>query len=522
MKKRTLISSAVAVTAAGAITLAGTVVAQAQETGDEALAAAIDAVLDDPKLADSQSGVMVKDADTGEVIYDHNGNQRAIPASNNKLATVAGALEVLGEDYTFSTEVIGDSPENGSIEGDLFLRGNGDPSLLEADFDALAADLADLGVTKVEGDLVADDTAFDTVRHGREWAWEDLVYAYASEISALSIGSGDDHLAGSVRVFVEPGAAAGDPAVVETVPATDYVTIENTAATGSSTNVSIVRDQHSNTIRVSGTVAAGSSGTLGTRAVIDPTGLVADVFADALAAEGIELEGDVRLHEAAPEDGEVLVSHESATLAELTVDLQKPSNNLYAEAFLKAAGHARTGLGTVDSGKAAVYDAIEKYGVDTGPIRLSDGSGLSRWDELTPDMVTDLLIGVQDAPWYETYYNALPVACVDGTLASRMCGTAAEGNVHAKTGSLTSVSALSGYATDADGREYVFSVVFNDFLTSSVKGLEDQIAAAIAGQSSEATEADIATLMSEAEEAAEPAEELPADLECSWYEPAIC
>ncbi|MEU6858236.1 D-alanyl-D-alanine carboxypeptidase/D-alanyl-D-alanine-endopeptidase [Glycomyces sp. NPDC046736] len=522
MKKRTLISGAVAVTAAAALTVAGTVVAQAQETGNDALGAAIDEILKSPKVTDSQASIIVKDANTGEVVYDHHGNQRALPASATKLATVAGALEVLGEDYAFTTDLVADTPNYGTVEGDLYLRGSGDPSMLEADYRALAADLADAGITTIEGDLVADDTAFDTVRHGTEWAWEDLVYGYAAEIGALTIGSGDDHLSGSLRVFVTPGAAEGDPAVIETVPATDYVTIENTATTGTSTSVSIVRDQHSNTIRVSGTVAAGSTGTFGTRAVIDPAGLVADVFAAALEAEGITLEGDVRLHEAAPEDGDVLASHASSTLGELAVDLFKPSNNLYAEAFFKAAGHAETGLGTAASGKDAVYGAIESYGVNTDPIRQSDGSGLSRWNELTPDMFTDLLIGIQDAPWFDTYYDALPIACTDGTLESRMCGSEAEGNVHAKTGSLTSVSALSGYVTDADGREYVFSILFNDFLTDNIKGVEDQIAVAIAAHSEDSTESEIATFMTEAEEAAEPAAELPADLECSWYEPAIC
>jgi D-alanyl-D-alanine carboxypeptidase/D-alanyl-D-alanine-endopeptidase (penicillin-binding protein 4) len=522
VKKRTLISGAVAITAAGAITIATTAMAQAQETGNEALAAAIDAILQDARLTDSQSSIIVKDAATGEVVYDHHGNQRALPGSNQKLSTVAGALEVLGEDFTFTTEVLGDRPVDGVVAGDLYLRSDGDPSLLQADLQALAADLADLGVSTVDGDLVADDTAFDAARHGDEWAWGDLQYANGAEISALTMGSGTDHLPGTVRVFVKPGATAGSPAVITTVPETDYVTIESTATTGTATNVAINRDEHSNTIRVTGTVAKGSTGTFGTRSVIDPAGLVADVFADALAAEGITLDGGVRLHEKAPQGGEVLGTHASAPLADLSKDLLTPSNNLYAEAFFKAAGYAQTGLGTFASGKAAVYGAIDDYGVNTGPIRQVDGSGLSRWDELTPDMLTDLLIGAQNAPWSASYEAALPTACVDGTLASRMCGTAAAGNVVAKSGSLTSVSTLSGYVTDADGRELVFSIMFNDYLTSSVKGIEDQIAVALASYDADATESEIAAFAAEAEEIAEPAAELPADWECSWYEPSTC
>jgi D-alanyl-D-alanine carboxypeptidase/D-alanyl-D-alanine-endopeptidase (penicillin-binding protein 4) len=341
------------------------------------------------------------------------------------------------------------------------------------------------------------------------------------EISALTIGSGNDHLAGTVRVHVTPGASEGDPAEIKLVPENDYVTIENTATTGSSTDVSINRDEHSNTIRVSGTVAAGSTGTFGTRSVIEPTELVAAVLADSFEDEGITVNGDLRFGESTPQGLETLASHQSAPLSELSADLMKPSNNAYAEAFFKAVGYANTGEGSFAAGEEGVYAAIEQYGVNTEPIRQVDGSGMSRFDEVTPDMVTDLLIGAKDAAWYDSWYASFPVACTDGTLASRMCDTPADGNVRAKSGTLTSVSALSGYATDADGREVVFSIVFNDHLASSVKSLEDQIAVAIASHSADATESEIKTF-SEDESVVDPATEIPGDMECSWYEPAVC
>jgi D-alanyl-D-alanine carboxypeptidase/D-alanyl-D-alanine-endopeptidase (penicillin-binding protein 4) len=240
-----------------------------------------------------------------------------------------------------------------------------------------------------------------------------------------------------------------------------------------------------------------------------------------LEDNGIDLTGDIRTGESTPQGGETLATHESTTLADLSDDLLKPSNNSYAEALFKAVGYANTGEGTFESGKDGVYTAIERYGVDTDPIRQVDGSGMSRFDQVTPDAITDLLIGVRDATWFDTWYNALPVACKDGTLASRLCGTPAAGNVHAKSGTLTSVSALSGYATDADGRELVFSIVVNDHLADSVKGIEDKIAAAIAGHSESSTESEITTF-GNIEEAERAAEEIPGDWECSWYEPAVC
>ncbi|HEU5128706.1 MAG TPA: D-alanyl-D-alanine carboxypeptidase/D-alanyl-D-alanine-endopeptidase [Glycomyces sp.] len=530
MRKRTLITGAVAVTAATALGIAGTVVAQAQETGDEALAEAIDAILSDPRLTDSQIGVVVADANTGEVLYDRGGDQRAVPASNAKLATAAAALELLGEDYTFTTEAVGAAPpEDGVVAGDLYLRGTGDPTMLAEDYGALAAELADAGVTRIGGDLVADDTAFDDTRLGTEWGWSDLQYLYASEVSALTVASGDDYNAGTVRVFIDPGAGDGEAAEVAVVPASDHVAIVNdvdTVAAGGETSVAIDRDPHANEIRVSGTIAADHGGTYATRAVIDPTGLAASVFALALAEHGITVDGGVRTGEAAPEDGEVLAGHHSMPLSELIVHFLKQSNSSHAEALFKALGYETTGEGTFASGKAAVYQGIEKYGVDTGPVRQVDGSGLSRHNLLTPAMIAELLVGAKDAPWFDTWYAALPVACasdplVGGTLASRMCDTPAAGNVHGKTGSMTSVSALSGYVTDADGRELVFSVLINDYLYSTVKDVEDRIAAAAAGHGAEATEAEITTFAN-VEGIETPAEDANADRECSWVEPAVC
>ncbi|MEV3938514.1 D-alanyl-D-alanine carboxypeptidase/D-alanyl-D-alanine-endopeptidase [Glycomyces sp. NPDC049804] len=522
MKTRTLISGTVAVTAAGALALAGTVVAQAQETGSDALAQAIDAILADPALTDSQAGVIVKDAATGEVLYDHNGNQRGLPGSNQKLTTVAGALETLGEDFTFTTELLGDRPVDGVIDGDLYLRGSGDPTMLEEDYQQLAADLAALGVSTVDGDLVADDTAFDAARHGDEWAWGDLQYAAASEISALTIGSGPDHWAGTVRLFMTGGAANGDPVQIKMVPENDYVTVVNEATTGAETDLSVNRDEHANTIRVTGTVEAGVTPDYYSRSVIDPTALVADVFADALADNGIDLTGDLRVSEPTPQEaGGTLVARESIPLSQLAVDLLKPSNNSYSEALFKAVALHNTGEGTFAAGQDGVHAAIERYGVDTSVLLQVDGSGMSRFDQMTPDMITDLFIGAKDSPWFDTFYAGLPIACVDGTLVSRMCDTPAAGNVRAKSGSQSSISALSGFVTDADGRELVFSVILNDYLVSSVKSIENRIAVAIAGHSEDATEAEISTL-ARAEEVAEPAEEMPAERECTYYEPVVC
>jgi D-alanyl-D-alanine carboxypeptidase/D-alanyl-D-alanine-endopeptidase (penicillin-binding protein 4) len=534
MNRRNWIKAAVAAGAVVTMTATGTLVAHAQATDDAGLADALDAILADPRLTDSQIGVVVADAATGTVLYDRGGDKRGIPASNIKLATAAAALENLGADYRFTTSVIADAaPRKGAVKGDLYLRGGGDPTILQADYEALAADLAAAGVTTVKGDLVADDTAFDNVRLGTEYGWDDLQYLYANETSALTVASGTDYNAGTVRVFIQPGAAQGDPAKYYTVPETDYVSIVNeitTTASGSGNNLAINRDDHANVIRLTGTIAAGSNATFGTRSVIQPAGLAADVFANALDKHGITVNGEIRIGKAAPKDGHQLAAHQSRPLSALMGSFLKPSNSSHANALFKTLGYERSGKGTWASGKAAVYAGLEKYGVNTEPIRQVDGSGVSRHNLFSASMIADLLIGAQDAPWFNTWHAALPVACSDGTLASRMCGTPAAGNLRAKTGSMTSVTALSGYVTDADGRRLVFSVIINDSLSTTIRVIEDRIGAVLAGHSATASEEQLVesarlTAIEDPEADAgldEAVEDEWAHLECSWVEPSTC
>jgi D-alanyl-D-alanine carboxypeptidase/D-alanyl-D-alanine-endopeptidase (penicillin-binding protein 4) len=204
-------------------------------------------------------------------------------------------------------------------------------------------------------------------------------------------------------------------------------------------------------------------------------------------------------------------------LRDLLVPFMKLSNNMHAEILTKAMGYAVSEKGTWDAGLAAIGGYLRKAGVDTGRLRQADGSGLSRMDNFPADQFVRLLRGVRAEPWYADWVRSLPVAChpdrfTGGTLRSRMCGTPAALNARAKTGSLTGASALSGYVTDAGGRELVFAVILNNYLASSVKALEDAIVVTLAGSR---------------EEAAVPAPALRSGgsgggLECAWRKPALC
>ncbi|SFS32884.1 D-alanyl-D-alanine carboxypeptidase/D-alanyl-D-alanine endopeptidase [Saccharopolyspora flava] len=457
----------------------------AAPTGVDALKVDLDDILADPRLGGVQAGVVVRDPATDEILYSRQATDRATPASNAKLFTAAAALEVLGPDYRFRTQVLSDAAQQGAtLDGDLYLRGTGDPTMLAADYDALAARLAEQGVREVRGRLLADDTWFDDVPLGSGWAWDDEPYYYSAPVSALTVAPNTDFDAGSAIVRVTP-TAPGQPPDVALDPATGVLDVDNRASTVAEgePDVTVTRDHRSGRVVVTGTVPAGADPVQEWIAVPDATAYATDVFARALAAHGITVSGTGEA--AAPQGARELAARDSMPLRELLVPFLKLSNNGHAEVLVKAMGRERAGEGSWEAGTGVVADALRGLGVDSDALRLVDGSGLSRMDGVTPDQLALLLDNAAQRPWAQPFTDALPVAgvagrMVGGTLRNRMTDTPAAGNVHAKTGSLTGVTSLSGYVTAADGRGLVFSVVLNDFLSDAPQDLEDAIAVRLA------------------------------------------
>jgi D-alanyl-D-alanine carboxypeptidase/D-alanyl-D-alanine-endopeptidase (penicillin-binding protein 4) len=515
----------VAVIAATATAGASTATAEAPTPAATRLHATIDAILADSRLAGAQAGVVVVDTTTGETLYDRNGERRLVPASNTKLLTSTAALELLGPGHRFTTDVKADGQRRaGLVSGDLYLRGGGDPTLLATDYDALAAQVAADGVRVVTGNLVADDTRYDNTRLGPDWTWDDESYYYAAQVSALTVAPDTDYDAGNVIVHAAPAADAGSPPVITMTPPNGYLHIDNRAETvaDGKTTISFERVHGGNTIVVTGQIAVGDAEASDWMTVWEPTGYAADVFSAALRRHGVRVLGRTVLGQATPADATTVAHHDSMTLAELMVPFLKLSNNGHAEVLTKEIGRVLSGSGTWSAGLSAISEYVADAGMDTGTLRQRDGSGLSRRNLIPPAAFVDLLAAVRAEPWFDTWYAALPIAgnaerFVGGTLRSRMRGTPAANNVHAKTGSLTGVSGLSGYVTDADGRVLAFSIVLNNYLTSSVKSLEDQIAIALASYTEKG--AGTARL---APRTAPETPRVPDGLECSWVKPIAC
>lgn len=480
----------------------------------------IDQILTDSRLDGSLAGVVIADAATGQTLYERNPDYRLLPASNMKLLSSAAAMELLGPDYTYTTTVHTDGERRGSsgvLRGDLYLKGDGDPTMLEEDYDSLAAQVAESGITRIAGDLIADDTRFDSQRLGPWWGAGDEDFYYSAQISALSVGPNEDYDAGTIIVETSPGASAGDAAQLEMIPDTDYVSLDNQVTTveaGGTTSISITRVRGTNDWTVSGTIAADANTSRAWRAVWEPTGKAAAVFENALQRHGVQVLGNTRLGVATPAEADLVASHESMTLTELLIPYMKLSNNGHGEVLLKTLGAEIEGTGNWPTGQAVLHEYLESMGVPS-EIRVADGSGLSRGNQIPAAGFATFLHEVQDAAWFEQWEASLPIACagermVGGTLNARMCDTPAHDNVRAKTGSLTGVSALGGYVTDADGRELVFSIMLNNYLVD-VKDIEDQIAVALASYSVDADDGELVSPMS-----VDPSSEPDIGLECSW------
>jgi D-alanyl-D-alanine carboxypeptidase/D-alanyl-D-alanine-endopeptidase (penicillin-binding protein 4) len=429
-----------------------------------------------PVMARATWGVDIRSLDTGEHLYELNAGRLMMPASNMKIVTLAAAAEALGWDFRFTTTLEAFAPvDNGVLQGDLFIRGTGDPTInarsgrAEAVFAEWAAALHAAGITGVRGRIIGDDQAFDEQGIGPGWSWDYLEAGYAAPSGALQYNEN------TAPLTIAPGAAAGDPAIVRLPPGTGLAVVSHaaTGTAGSESTIAISRRIDSAVVEVSGTVPAGAAEVRRNVAVLNPTLYLAQSARDAFAARGIAVGGPaVDFDDVAPEfvgtaiaERRVLATTRSAPLREIATVLMKVSQNLYAETFLKALGASQHGLGTTQGGRAVVRRTLASWGIPDDSYVNADGSGLSRHNYAAPATLTAVLERMyRDARHRAAFIATLPIAGRDGTIATRMQRTRAEANAVAKTGSIANVRSLSGFVRTRDGEMLVFSIIANDFV----------------------------------------------------------
>jgi D-alanyl-D-alanine carboxypeptidase/D-alanyl-D-alanine-endopeptidase (penicillin-binding protein 4) len=450
----------------------------------ERLRTRLDQIFSDPLLSHAQLGAEVFSLDRSEMLYEKNAQRLFIPASCNKLVTGAVALIRLGPKYRFRTEV---KPfgqiENGTLNGNLVISGNGDPSnSLQftdepfATFMMWAAELKEKNIHRIIGDIVGDDTAFGGPRLGLGWEWNDLSQAYAAPVGALQFYSN------ALEIQITPGSEKGDTALIRTSPLQNYIKINNQIVTGPEGSPPDIRIQKSDideTIDAFGTIPLGT--TLWRNvAVRNPTLYYLSSLNYVLSKEGIDTKACRFRTGKVDQELPALswsLSSDSAELSWLIIPILTDSLNLPAETLVRSLGLELRHEGTFNKGKEVVEESLDQMGIKTGTYSFADGSGLSRLNLQSADALVRLLWFMYRDRNFRYFYDALPIAGVDGTLSERMKGTKAENNVHAKTGSMTGVSSISGYVKTGNGEMLAFSVAVNNFIGSKepVESLQDKI-----------------------------------------------
>ena len=462
----------------------------AQDTGkgaDSELVKQIDGLLADKILQTGFQGLLIQSLKDHTTLYERNADKVFLPASNNKLLTSGAALSLLGPKFVYTTRVAAAAvaDRRGLLHGDLSLIGAGDPILSANDLADLAHTLRTTGVKKIEGVVTADDSLFDLQRLGDGWTWDDEPYYYSAQVSALNL---NENLV-SVRVF--PGAKEGDPVRVVVTPTEKYMTVQiqaKTAAAATKSSIVVDRTRGRNMLVVTGTLALDTAEAAAPKVPVtveNPTQFALSVFRDALAKEGIRIGGK---HCPVVSTSVTLAQHTSVPLSEILKLLNKPSDNLIAECLLKTVGAIKKGKGTAGAdgtGAQVSREFFTSIGMDVGHLNQADGSGLSRFNFVSPRDIVQLLTYLQAQPTFAVLYDSLPIAGVDGSLRNRLKNSAAANNCHAKTGYISHASSLSGYITTKDGEMLVFSILMNNHLSSNALpvSIQDKIVLLLAAYS---------------------------------------
>jgi len=434
----------------------------------------LDDIFNDTSFRNANWGVVIQSLDNGEYFYKRNEDKFFVPASNLKLFTSAAGLLLLGSDYRFSTNILINGYQAGStIYGDLIIQGRGDPTIsgrfynndFNFVFDTWIDSLLEMGVTNINGNIVGDDNLFDDIGLGNGWAWDYETDWYAAQSSAISY---NDNCV-DITIYYNQNH---DSVIVSSKPNLRNIVILNNvkpAVGNEKTNIDVIRERGTNVITVSGKFRKDADSLITYATVQNPTQFTMLVLKNRLEKRGIRVNGyaiDIDDYERTVNysDLELLFTSYSENLGEIIKVINKGSQNFFAEQLLKTIGLEKLGFGSVTNGVMAVKEMFADIGLNPENIVMADGSGLSHINMVTPRQVVELLKYMySNKKVYSEFYNSLPIAGVDGTLGKRMKNTTAENVVRAKTGYISHVRSLSGYAVTGDNEPIAFSMIANNF-----------------------------------------------------------
>ncbi len=434
-------------------------------------------------------GVKIQYANTGEVIYERNSDRMFTPASNMKMYTTAAALCLLGPQYRYETDFVTNGTiDNGVLNGDLIIKGSGDPTwsrrFYDENYDSVMVRFVDSlkakGITKINGNIIGDDNVFDDVPLGDGWASGYEHHWYAAQISGLSYSEN------IIDFTLTPDTNnIGGPVIIEFHPQTNYLNLRNDLITVSKERTSgwshgRIRETNNGWLEGEYSISDGTREEDLT--IHNPTLFTVFALKQHLIDKNIIVVGDpVDIDELLDpidyEQTSKLFTYFSHPMSSIIKGVNRRSINFIAEQVHKTLGKEFGSKGSADEGQKVQIALFDSLGMDTKNLNIRDGSGLSNYNLVSPNTTASLLQMMWNHPYRSYYLESFSLAGVSGATRKRMLGTSAEANVRTKTGSIAKVRTLSGYTWTQSGEPIIFSLLVNHHVVpnSQIEKIQDRI-----------------------------------------------
>jgi len=425
--------------------------------------AEIETLISDKYFEKSLIAIDVYDLTAEEIVFKKNERQLLHPASNQKIITTAAALLFLEDNFSFKTSLYySDEIIDSICTGNLFVVGGGDPDFTSSDLDSIIIEMKNIGIKKIEGNIYGDISYLDSLYWGKGWMWDDEPYNDFPHFTPLIINDS------GVKFIISPGILGG-PAKIFLEPKSEFYSFANlsiTTETDSST-LKIERDwvNGNNDYTAIGEISQAEEVDTVIRNLVDPYKYFLTLFKEKLTKHGITISGVIDTMTLPQKIKHVKTIERS--FGEILDNLNKESDNLSSEMTLRALAYTNSGSpAIVDSGLILVDSLISMIGLDPSVYRIVDGSGVSHYNLVTTELLNEILIFFyyNEKDSFQKLYNSFPIAGVDGTLEKRMKEGLTFENVHAKTGTLSGVSSLSGYLNTKNGNLISFSIIIQNYV----------------------------------------------------------
>lgn len=453
------------------------------QVNDAALKAGIESLKKDNCMKNASWSIAVLDS-SGKKVVSYNENISLEPASLIKITSTGAALDILGPQYRFKTtlEYNGYIDSSGTLQGNIYLHGYGDPTTgsarfgiqykTAAVFENFYSAMVKQGIVAINGDIIADATFFDELAPLPGWLWEDIGNYYASGAYALNINEN------FYRIYFDAGSAVGSPAsIVSTDPEIESLRLINHALTGpagSGDNVFIFGSPYNGLRIIKGTVPLGKKNFSVEGAIPDPPLFYAEMMMQYIKAKGIAVSGTAKNLTLMQWEGfadtssrEHLHTHYSPPLSDIVYQTNIKSVNLFAEAMVKVLGAEKGSGGSASAGLKIIHNHWVSLGINSTGLNIEDGCGLARTNKINTLQLTGILLAIKKSKAFPFFYQSLPVAGLSGGMASLLKGTHAENNMRAKTGNMSGIKSYAGYVKNKSGSELCFAIIVNNFTCSA-------------------------------------------------------